>query len=58
MIRFSQLPWGLAVGLVAALQASAAPSVNVGMTAAFSAGPYLLELLYVPSVVACAGFCI
>lgn len=25
----------------------ASPSVNVGMTAAFKAGPYLLELLYV-----------
>jgi UDP-glucose:glycoprotein glucosyltransferase len=29
-----------------ALQAHSAPSVNVGMNAAFPAGPYLLELLY------------
>ncbi|KAI5460277.1 UDP-glucose:glycoprotein glucosyltransferase-domain-containing protein [Mariannaea sp. PMI_226] len=45
MLRLSQLPWGLAVALVAALQASAAPSVNVGMKAAFPRAPYLLELL-------------
>ncbi|POR35107.1 UDP-glucose:glycoprotein glucosyltransferase [Tolypocladium paradoxum] len=33
------------MALTAALKATAAPSVNVGMKAAFSAGPYLLELL-------------
>ncbi|KAM5363345.1 hypothetical protein ACJZ2D_012086 [Fusarium nematophilum] len=46
MLRFSQLPWGLAMALMAALQpAAASPSVNVGMNAAFPRGPYLLELL-------------
>ncbi|KAF7550089.1 hypothetical protein G7Z17_g5943 [Cylindrodendrum hubeiense] len=44
MLRLSQLPWGLAMAL-AALQAAAAPSVNVGMNAAFPRAPYLLELL-------------
>ncbi|CAM1503671.1 Fc.00g012620.m01.CDS01 [Cosmosporella sp. VM-42] len=45
MLRFSRLPWGLAIALVAALQASATPSVNVAVNAAFPRGPYLLELL-------------
>ncbi|KAM0277523.1 hypothetical protein ACHAQH_005722 [Verticillium albo-atrum] len=45
MIRLSQLPLGLAFALLAAVGASAGPSVNVGMKAAFPAGPYLLELL-------------
>ncbi|KAF5002196.1 hypothetical protein FDECE_10687 [Fusarium decemcellulare] len=46
MLRLSQLPWGLAMALLAALQpAAASPSVNVGMNAAFPRGPYLLELL-------------
>ncbi|KAH8670486.1 UDP-glucose:glycoprotein glucosyltransferase-domain-containing protein [Ilyonectria robusta] len=45
MLRLSQLPWGVALALAAALQAAAAPSVNVGMNAAFPRAPYLLELL-------------
>lgn len=45
MLRPLQLPWGLALGLSVALQASAAPSINVGMKASFSRAPYLLELL-------------
>ncbi|KAF7562136.1 hypothetical protein G7046_g2010 [Stylonectria norvegica] len=45
MIRLNQLPWSLALALTAALEASATPSVNVGMNAAFPRGPYLLELL-------------
>ncbi|KAM0324560.1 hypothetical protein ACHAQA_007945 [Verticillium albo-atrum] len=45
MIRLSQLPLGLALTLLAAVNVSAGPSVNVGMQAAFPAGPYLLELL-------------
>jgi hypothetical protein len=48
MIRLSQLPWGLAVALLAALPVSAGPSINVALKAAFSSAPYLLELLYVP----------
>ncbi|KAL7822016.1 glycosyltransferase family 24 protein [Trichoderma gracile] len=39
------LPWNLICGLLLALQAHSTPTVNVGMTAAFPAGPYLLELL-------------
>ncbi|RFU78980.1 udp-glucose:glyco glucosyltransferase [Trichoderma arundinaceum] len=38
-------PWNLTLGLMLALQAHSSPSVNVGMNAAFPAGPYLLELL-------------
>jgi UDP-glucose:glycoprotein glucosyltransferase len=45
MLRLSQLPWGLAMALMASL-ATASPAVNVGMNAAFPRGPYLLELLY------------
>jgi UDP-glucose:glycoprotein glucosyltransferase len=41
----SQVSWGFIAGLLAALPASATPSINVGMKAAFPAGPYLLELL-------------
>ncbi|KAI8670713.1 hypothetical protein NCS57_00544100 [Fusarium keratoplasticum] len=44
MLRLSQLPWGLAMALMASL-ATASPAVNVGMNAAFPRGPYLLELL-------------
>jgi UDP-glucose:glycoprotein glucosyltransferase len=47
MLRLSQLPLGLALTILAAVNVSAVPSVNVGMKAAFPAGPYLLELLYV-----------
>ncbi|KAH7376602.1 UDP-glucose:glycoprotein glucosyltransferase [Plectosphaerella cucumerina] len=45
MLRLSQLPLGLALTILAAVNVSAVPSVNVGMKAAFPAGPYLLELL-------------
>lgn len=45
MMGLLQLPWGLVAGLLAASHVSATPSVNVGMKAAFPAGPYLLELL-------------
>jgi UDP-glucose:glycoprotein glucosyltransferase len=45
MLRFSKLPWGLAVFLSAAYNVSAGPSVNVALNAAFASGPYLLELL-------------
>ncbi|KPM37451.1 UDP-glucose:glycoprotein glucosyltransferase [Neonectria ditissima] len=45
MLRLSKLPWSLAAALTVALQAAAAPSVNVGMDAAFPSAPYLLELL-------------
>ncbi|KAK5653515.1 hypothetical protein OQA88_8774 [Cercophora sp. LCS_1] len=48
MIRLSQLPWGLTAAILAAwvpLHASAAPSVNVALKAAFPAPPYLVELL-------------
>ncbi|KAL7793137.1 glycosyltransferase family 24 protein [Trichoderma ceciliae] len=38
-------PWNLIFGLMLALQVYSTPSVNVGMNAAFPAGPYLLELL-------------
>jgi hypothetical protein len=48
MIRLTQLPWGLAAALLAAVHVSAGPSVNVGMKAAFPAAPYLIELLYEP----------
>ncbi|EKJ69031.1 hypothetical protein FPSE_10790 [Fusarium pseudograminearum CS3096] len=42
MLRFSQY---MAMAMLAATAASASPSVNVGMHAAFPHGPYLLELL-------------
>ena len=45
MIRLLQLPWGLAGVLMTALGTSATPAVNIGMKAAFPAGPYVLELL-------------
>ncbi|KAK0757581.1 hypothetical protein N5P37_009595 [Trichoderma harzianum] len=45
MARHRCWPWNLTVGLMVALQAHGTPSVNVGMNAAFPAGPYLLELL-------------
>ncbi|KAK5993113.1 UDP-glucose:glycoprotein glucosyltransferase [Cladobotryum mycophilum] len=45
MIRLFQQPWSLAACLWLASTGFATPSVNVGMKAAFSAGPYLLELL-------------
>lgn len=46
MTRHRWRPWNLIVGSMLALQAHSTPSVNVGMNAAFPAGPYLLELLY------------
>ncbi|KAF4965496.1 hypothetical protein FSARC_6729 [Fusarium sarcochroum] len=45
MPSLARLPWRLLMALVAATAASASPSVNVGMNAAFPRGPYLLELL-------------
>lgn len=45
MALLSELPWGLLVVIAGTLHVSASPVVNVGMKAAFSAGPYLLELL-------------
>lgn len=47
------LPWGLAGALLAATYlrsvcVTASPSINVGLKAAFSSAPYLLELLYNP----------
>ncbi|KAK0384245.1 hypothetical protein NLU13_8333 [Sarocladium strictum] len=45
MLRLLQLPGCLRVALVAALGAQATPLVNIGMEAAFPAGPYLLELI-------------
>ncbi|KAH0489133.1 hypothetical protein TgHK011_009577 [Trichoderma gracile] len=45
MTQHRWLPWNLICGLLLALQAHSAPTVNVGMIAAFPAGPYLLELL-------------
>ncbi|KAI1880384.1 hypothetical protein JX265_002005 [Neoarthrinium moseri] len=50
MIRLLQLPSGLAAALLAAVcfnagHATAAPSVDVAMKAAFPSPPYLLELL-------------
>ncbi|KAI1501524.1 UDP-glucose:glycoprotein glucosyltransferase [Biscogniauxia marginata] len=50
MIRFLQLPCGLAATLLAAIcfnsgYAAAGPSVHVAMKAAFPAPPYLIELL-------------
>ncbi|KAL7961032.1 glycosyltransferase family 24 protein [Trichoderma compactum] len=45
MARHRCWPWNFTVGLMLALQAHGIPSVNVGMNAAFPAGPYLLELL-------------
>lgn len=53
MIRLSQLPWGLTAALLASTWlpslcvSAAAPSINVGLNAAFPAPPYLIELLYV-----------
>ncbi|KAH6608850.1 glycosyltransferase family 24 protein [Trichoderma cornu-damae] len=38
-------PWNLIISLMLALRAHSTPAVNVGMNAAFPAGPYLLELL-------------
>jgi UDP-glucose:glycoprotein glucosyltransferase len=52
-----RLPWGLTAALLAStylhsLCVSASPSINVGLKAAFSSAPYLLELLQVaPKVV-------
>jgi hypothetical protein len=43
----NRLQWGLMLSLLAGSAANAAPSVNVGLEAAFPAGPYLLELLFV-----------
>lgn len=41
-------PWPLLVWLAFALQiVTAVPAVRIGMTAAFDAGPYLLELVSV-----------
>ncbi|KAF4121615.1 hypothetical protein GMORB2_2023 [Geosmithia morbida] len=45
MVRLSQLPCGLAITLAMGQGVSATPVVNIGMKAAFPAGPYLLELL-------------
>ena len=45
MLRLLQTPCSLYMALLAILGASAGPSVNVGLKAAFSSGPYLLELL-------------
>ncbi|OAA64659.1 udp-glucose:glycoprotein [Niveomyces insectorum RCEF 264] len=49
MIRLAHLLWGPASALLAALShlplATASPSVNVGMIAAFPSPPYLTELL-------------
>ncbi|KAF9870433.1 udp-glucose: glycoprotein glucosyltransferase [Colletotrichum karsti] len=45
MVRPSQLPMGLALTLLAAVNVAAVPSVTVDMKAAFPSGPYLLELL-------------
>jgi hypothetical protein len=45
MIDFKILPAAL-LGSVLALQSDASSAVNVGMQAAFPAGPYILELLY------------
>lgn len=42
---------GLLVAVLAAWQVSASPTVNVRMQAAFTSGPYLLELLLVKSPV-------
>lgn len=46
-------PWNLILGLLLALQAHSTPTVNVGMNAAFPAGPYLLELLYLSAALSC-----
>ncbi len=40
----------VAAALTALPLAAASKSVNVGMNAAFQAGPYLLELLYVERI--------
>ncbi|RDA94558.1 hypothetical protein CP533_2708 [Ophiocordyceps camponoti-saundersi (nom. inval.)] len=45
MARHTCLPWPLYVTVMTAMTVVAVPSVNVGMKAAFSAGPYLLELI-------------
>jgi UDP-glucose:glycoprotein glucosyltransferase len=47
MWHLAGAPWSFGALLMAALGAYAAPSVNIDMQASFSAGPYLLELLYV-----------
>ncbi|KAK9777651.1 putative UDP-glucose:glycoprotein glucosyltransferase [Seiridium cardinale] len=54
MLKLLKLPCGLAATLLAAIclnagHASAGPSVNVGMKAAFPSPPYLLELLHMLS---------
>jgi UDP-glucose:glycoprotein glucosyltransferase len=46
MSELLKLPWSLKLALVAAFGAQATPSVNIGMKAAFPAGPYLLELMF------------
>lgn len=43
--RLSKLPWSLGLALLAAVPVTATPNVNIGMEAAFAAGPYLLELV-------------
>lgn len=43
----SYLNSGLLAAVLAAWQVSASPAVSVRMQAAFTSGPYLLELLYV-----------
>ncbi|RCI07592.1 hypothetical protein L249_1642 [Ophiocordyceps polyrhachis-furcata BCC 54312] len=45
MARYASLPWSLCMAVMTAMTVVAVPSVNVGMKAAFSAGPYLLELI-------------
>jgi hypothetical protein len=46
MMGLARLPWRVAaVVIAAAVHVIAVPSVNVQMRAAFSAGPYLIELL-------------
>ncbi|KAJ0317552.1 hypothetical protein COL5a_011120 [Colletotrichum fioriniae] len=45
MVRLSQLPMGIGLSLLAAVNVAAVPSVTVDMKAAFPSGPYLLELL-------------
>lgn len=52
MLRLAQLPVGLTAAILAATclpstLASAAPTVNLGLKAAFPSPPYLVELLYV-----------
>ncbi|KAL0936724.1 UDP-glucose:glycoprotein glucosyltransferase [Colletotrichum truncatum] len=45
MVRPYQLPMGMALTLLAAVNVAAVPSVTVDMKAAFPSGPYLIELL-------------